>query len=384
MSARQSFYVSYSGLSARDESVQPPSIVVNELLEEIKVVSVGTDIESRWITRHASQPFSRRYFEGAPSLFTYASEMTPDHLAGPGAPVPLFKQALPMNALSQVSTARLIEFFVNPARTLLRDELNITLDHSDGMLPIKEPMWPNYRAMRKLVEQAVSSQIGGEEKSRFQMRAKLGGMLAAGSAGDLALDTAWASAERLCRAMVKIVGDNIFESVTAVHQVDDCTISGVLENITPAGQIFWSVDGATPWNLIRAWCQHLLLNILEDSPTRCSFLIGSEEIVRFSPIDDTSEHLSVWVALYQQGRTRPLPFFPRSALKFVEGNEASLKPAYDIWLGADYSKSRGEAEDPYFALAFRDNIEHALDGEFEKLAPLIFRPMVNAMKVVTA
>ena len=289
-----------------------------------------------------------------------------------------------MNALSQVSTARLIEFFVNPARTLLRDELNITLDHSDGMLPIKEPMWPDYRAMRKLVEQAVSSQISGEEKSRFQTRAKLGGMLAAGSAGDLALDTAWASAERLCRAMVKIVGDNIFESVTAVHQVDDCTISGVLENITPAGQIFWSVDGPTPWNLIRAWWQHLLLNILEDSPTRCSFLIGSEEIVRFSPIDDASENLGVWVALYQQGRTRPLPIFPRRALKFVEGNEASLKPAYDIWLGADYSKSRGEAEDPYFALAFRDNIEHALDGEFEKLAPLIFRPMMNAMKVVTA
>jgi exodeoxyribonuclease V gamma subunit len=182
---------------------------------------------------------------------------------------------------------------------------------------------------------------------------------------------------------VKIVGDEPFESVTAVHQVDDCTITGVLEKITPAGQILWSVDGATPWNLIRAWCQHLLLNAQDDAPTRCSFLIGPEAIVRFSPIDDASENLSVWASQYQQGRTRPLPFFPRSALKFVEGNEASLKPAYEIWLGADYSKSRGEAEDPYFALAFRDNIEQALDGEFEKLAPLIFRPMVNAMKVVT-
>ena len=383
MSARESFYVSYSGLSARDESMQPPSIVVNELLEEIKAVSAGADIESRWITRHASQPFSRRYFEGVPALFTYANELTPVHPEAAGARMPLFKQSLSTNALSEVSTARLIEFFVNPARSLLRDDLNITLDRSDGMLPIKEPMWPDYRAMRKLVEQALSSQISEEEKSRFQTRARLGGMLAAGSAGELALDTAWASAERLCRAIVKIVGDEPFESVTAVHQVDDCTITGVLEKITPAGQILWSVDGATPWNLIRAWCQHLLLNAQDDAPTRCSFLIGPEAIVRFSPIDDASENLSVWASQYQQGRTRPLPFFPRSALKFVEGNEASLKPAYEIWLGADYSKSRGEAEDPYFALAFRDNIEHALDGEFEKLAPLIFRPMVNAMKVVT-
>jgi hypothetical protein len=37
-------------------------------------------------------------------------------------------------------------------------------------------------------------------------------------------------------------------------------------------------------------------------------------------------------------------------------------------MGSDFAPTQGESSDPYFALAFRDRLEQALDEEFESLA----------------
>jgi len=73
LSARQVLYVSWSGRSVRDNSEQPPSVLVSQLKGEIDLLW-GKDTAQRLTTVHPLQPFSRAYFEKGSALQTYAKE----------------------------------------------------------------------------------------------------------------------------------------------------------------------------------------------------------------------------------------------------------------------------------------------------------------------
>ncbi|WP_300708106.1 exodeoxyribonuclease V subunit gamma [Limnohabitans sp.] len=73
LSARRVLYVSWSGRSVRDNSEQPPSVLVSQLRDEIDALW-GTGSAKRLTTVHPLQPFSRTYFEEGSALHTYARE----------------------------------------------------------------------------------------------------------------------------------------------------------------------------------------------------------------------------------------------------------------------------------------------------------------------
>ena len=65
LSARRLFYVSWCGRSVRDNSEQPPSVLVSQLRDYLNV-GWGQKVVSDRTTHHPLQPFSRRYFETGP------------------------------------------------------------------------------------------------------------------------------------------------------------------------------------------------------------------------------------------------------------------------------------------------------------------------------
>jgi exodeoxyribonuclease V gamma subunit len=73
LSARQVLYVSWSGRSVRDNSEQPPSVLVSQLRDEIDLLW-GKGTAERQTTVHPLQAFSRTYFEEGSGLQTYAKE----------------------------------------------------------------------------------------------------------------------------------------------------------------------------------------------------------------------------------------------------------------------------------------------------------------------
>ena len=72
LSARRRLVVSWTGHSVRDNTEQPPSVLVSQLRDYIAAVW-GPQAVAERTTAHPLQPFSRRYFEGG-SLHTYARE----------------------------------------------------------------------------------------------------------------------------------------------------------------------------------------------------------------------------------------------------------------------------------------------------------------------
>ncbi|HET9664264.1 MAG TPA: hypothetical protein VFP00_08545, partial [Burkholderiales bacterium] len=79
--------------------------------------------------------------------------------------------------------------------------------------------------------------------------------------------------------------------------------------------------------------------------------------------------------LYWEGLSRPLPLFPKSAKAYIEKN-AAIEAARKEWEFHDHK--HGEGEDPYYRLAFHGC--DPLDAEFERLALMVFGPMMQAMR----
>jgi len=73
LSARQVLYVSWSGHSVRDNSAQPPSVLVSQLRDEIDLLW-GQGTSQGLSTAHPLQPFGRAYFEEGGQLQSYAHE----------------------------------------------------------------------------------------------------------------------------------------------------------------------------------------------------------------------------------------------------------------------------------------------------------------------
>ncbi len=77
LAARDKLYVSWAGRNVRDNSEQPPSVLVSQLRDYLQR---GWSLELRQLTtEHPLQPFSRRYFEEG-GLFTWAREWYGAHV----------------------------------------------------------------------------------------------------------------------------------------------------------------------------------------------------------------------------------------------------------------------------------------------------------------
>ncbi|MBB3221473.1 exodeoxyribonuclease V subunit gamma [Pseudoduganella umbonata] len=85
LAARDVLYVSWCGRNARDNSEQPPSVLVAQLLDYLKA-GWHLDLHERTV-EHALQPFSRRYFEEG-GLLTYAAEWRSAHAPVSHEPAP--------------------------------------------------------------------------------------------------------------------------------------------------------------------------------------------------------------------------------------------------------------------------------------------------------
>ena len=371
-SARSALYISYTGASARDDSVRPPSIVVSELLEEIDALSGDCKRSQALTVHHPLQPFSRRYFDGAAGLFSFAGEMVPP-AAGPGRQTPpLFETVLDPPEPGDLPLAWLVDFLANPARALLKGRLNVSLEAGAALVPTREPMMLDARRRRTLAREALHAQLSEEKASVFTERVRLGGSLPSGTPGDLAAERAWTEAAPVRAHLAPLLEAGSPGAVSVETGVAGWRLNGVLENVGPEGQVLWSVDSLSPWVMLRAWCAHLLLNTDASVPSHHTHLVDAEGVVSFPPEDDAAAKLNDLVDLYCEGLCRPLPFFPRSAWEYVSAPRTPLGSAYRTWAGSQHGPAQGESADPFFALAFRDRLDTALDSEFESLASLVF------------
>lgn len=384
VSARDALYISYVGRSASDGTPRAPSVVVSELLDDVRRrFRLGRDFP----VEHPLHDWSPRCFDGSdPQLFSYSPDALAAARAARGdaaAPARLFLgKALPQPEPDPAGLRLedLLAFYRSPARFLLERRLEISLEERVVEIETREPFavsgLDRYRLQSDLLERCLAG--ADPQEARAALRA--GGGLPHGTAGELELE--WLEAEVL--EFLRLHGDELRPETRATVPIDVAVAStrlvGSLE-LWDGRLLRYRFAAAKAHDRLGLWIRHLAAFRagVAAGPSR---LLASDGATTLEPPADTSA-LDDLVRWYQEGLCLPLPFFPRTSLAFAEtlaarGDEsAAMAAARKAWLPDDeWNRGRGEAEEPSIRQLFAAS--DPLREPFRRLATGVYGPMLGS------
>ncbi|HTT07994.1 MAG TPA: exodeoxyribonuclease V subunit gamma [Gammaproteobacteria bacterium] len=378
LAARECLYISYVGSDQHTDESLPPSVLVSELLDVLRTgftVNGEPADEQHFVTRHPLQAFSRRYFDGRDRrLYSYRAELcVPPAPADTLARPPLLTSILPLKdgEWRELTLRDLVSFFRNPARFLLTRRLGIDLRETTGELAGDEPFaFENY-ADNGMRQRLTDLLLAGHAPAELRTAGESLGTLPHGQVGERLFLAESRAAMRFAANLRRRLKPA--ETLALDLEIGGVRLTGAMAGVTDGGlQRYLARDKTHPALQLECWVQHLALNVSRAGSGSEIYLLDDE--IRLRPVSDPGKLLKDLLALFREGLTRPLHFFPRSALEYiavVEKGGDGLDAARRTWEGDEYRK--GECEDAHYRLAFGDT--DPLDAEFETLARCVCEPL---------
>jgi exodeoxyribonuclease V gamma subunit len=361
LSARDRFLVTYVGHGIHDNAEYPPSVVVSELLDTLDesfVLGKGSARE-RVVVHHPLQPFSRRYFakDGDPRLFSYdsafyegAARLGEERVERPA----FLARPLSQGETSPraVSVEELARFFENPARGFVRRRLGLWIDDEVRAVDFRDPLEPDALERWNVAKELIACQVRDErsaEVARVATALRASGRVPHGSPGEVFLGELRETASRIAAVVRPIAAVNRLEPLVVDAMVADTRIGGVLRNLWPAAQVFYSYSKIAARHEMAPWIRHLVLCLGEgDGGPRTTRLVGRKQndgvcsvVFRDVPAAEAKQILTKLLHIYWVGQTMPLAFFPNAARAYVNALDKGEAEALE---SARYQFSEG-----YFA-----------------------------------
>lgn len=404
LSARRVFYVSWCGHSVRDNSEQPPSVLVSQLRDYLHA-GWGEDVVPARTTRHPLQPFSRRYFETDSPLLTYAREWRAAHAAQPnGEPTVIQPLAIfTPDPNVPVTLNQLSNFLRKPVKAFFRQRLLVAFDEEQEENADDEcftvDALEEYGLIRDLLASASAETDPAQSQAcvtRSLARLRKAGELPLQGLGDLkqqALEVilttllqAW-RAQEACfpeaaeRQSVRLqAGEVVLEDwIDHLRQGEVIGMSTAWLELDP-GKLLQTAKKpfARADKLLGPWVRSLA--IAASGVAAQGVLVGRDGVIEISPMpqDEAKNTLSLLLTLWQSGMNAPLPLPPKTALAWLtDKNPASQYEGGYL--------QRGDVEEPCMARIFPDYEALTADGRFEVLAEGVYRPLLAwATQHVTA
>lgn len=409
LSARQVFYVSWCGHSVRDNSEQPPSVLVSQLRDYLSA-GWGKEVVCRRTTQHPLQPFSRRCFEQGSPLYTFAREWRLAH-ASPmqvqGADYPL----LPTEAMTPfvpspnapLTISQLTQFLRNPVKAFFRHRLQVVFDETQEESCDDESFGSDglqqYGLLGQLLSTATAQPDAAQDQTCVaQSLAKLrkSGVLPLKVFGDLeqrdlqetlvTMLAAWRIEQTrfplsASRQSVRIEQDGVILEDWIDHlRASDRKLESVGRETLGSSLAWLELQPskllvkvrrdyfARPEKLLGAWVRTLAVAV--SGTPACGILVGRDGVVEIPPFpkEKAEETLKSLLQLWLAGMHAPLPLPPRTALALVAQQDTATE-----YEGGHMS--RGEVQDACLARMYPDYGALVADGRFETLAEAIYAPL---------
>ena len=415
LSARRLLYVSWAGRSARDNTEQPPSVLVSQLRDYLvaawpPALADPTDPANRQpadevlrqrSTVHPLQPFSRRYFEGG-HLFTHAREWRAAHLpatlAGAEAPLPPFDAARISLAIEP-----LVRFLRNPVKAFFKTRLDVVFDEADDAIDDDEAF-----ALQGLDAYAALAQLLAAASAALATAAGGGGLASAEAvlkqalarlqgAGRLPIGHLGAqAADGLCQAALPMLAQ-WQATLQALPQVlppqplrfehAGLALADWLSGLRSAGGVpvwpSWTASRlllakpargqplVRPERLIEAWVRGLAAAACGEPAG--AVIVGADATVTLQPLapEAAQTQLRGLIGAWQAGMAAALPVAARTALAWA-ASPASAEAVYDGGFDAD-----GEGREPCLARIYPDFAALSEDGRFAALAEQLYAPLLS-------
>jgi len=391
LSAREIFYLSYCGRSIKDNSVQPPSVVVSELLDYIDSCfpadEQGKFYSDRIITEHRLQPFSVEYFRQGGKLFSYSKENFNALLASMkkrdkeefiSSEIPLDQE------LTSLSLGDLMRFWSNPSRYFLRERLGLYLDDEEGMVKDIEPFALKGLEKYNVDQSLVKAILGGKSVENLKEAFQASGCFPLGEWGEALFKQRVEYAEEFCKIVEPFLSEGIID-VNIDISVGGINLVGQVAAVRGRGALRYRAAEIKSKDYLSGWIEHLALSVAMPGSVASSSLIGrngeKNKEVLFAHITNPGKILTELVNIYKQGIIRNIKFFPETSQEYSKKalddkkSKNAINDAQKKWYGSEWHK--GEASDPYVKRIYDD--EEPLDKEFQDLALRVWGPILASI-----
>lgn len=392
ISARLCLYISYTGQDIRDNNPLPPSVFVSELLDYLQqsfAFDNGGQLCERLPVKHPLQPFHARYFEPHGGLFSYdvTMESAARQRCKPGSqPGNLLRSPLPQpgEEWRELELDRLIAFYTNPVRFLLRERLGVLLEYRESELETRDPFELDYFELDRLGGRLLLAQLEHGETDRLLAIERAAGRLPHGYAGERLFQQLVQSISPLLNKLKSIDKTQSKESVKFVFEHNGLTLSGTLPAIPLYPILGYSYQPLPAYRLLGLWIGHLARTLaLGANGAWESHWLSGEGLIRLPPVAHASPLLGELLDLYWEGLSKPLHLFPKSSREYTYwrlcGKEPddALAKARSKWLGGYYGN--GEWVNAYYQLAFPNG--DVLDPLFQTQSDRVFEPLLTVMEI---
>ena len=396
LAARDRLYISWVGRNVRDNSEQPPSVLVSQLRDYLQA---GWQLHlAERTTEHALQPFSRKYFE-AGGLLTYAGEWRAAHVDGDGAlagysdPLPPFE----LDPGYRLKLGELASFMRQPVKYFFRRRLSVVFADENQLGDDEEPFTLD-ALERYLLEDALLDADGEPEQPEpasvrrdLTLRAaRLAreGRLPIGLVGKqwqrqlvealLPVRTAWLA---LCVQFAQPAAKRAVTIDCGALWLDDW-----LDQLRSDGQqSVWLMQMSSKVldkkgqprgdKLIAMWLRQLAVAALDQEPVT-GYLVARDAVVSMRPLAPAAATAALRevVLFWRQGMDQPLPTACKTALALLQ--QGDPRATYD---GDDFERS-GERDDLCLARVWPEYALLAAEEAWPDCAAGLYGPLLEWLR----
>lgn len=401
LSAQQTLYISYVGRSIQDNTERVPSVLVSELMEychqnyclsgdeALPVDESGDNLLNALVNTHAMVPFSPSAFQGMHA--SYAKEWIPAALTqssqSQGYVRRDFNRALDDYLLGatfplELDLVELQRFWRLPVQYFFNRRLKVTFEPPLPVMEDDEPFvlggLESYQMRDELLETLLETTLMQPEKTtevlkHFMSQQRAQGKLPVGAFGDIEFETNRVQAEELVDKLAFLSGapqddleiDLTFDSLFERNEGEEKNVrlTGWLTQCYQSGLIRYRSGKIRSQDYLAAWIDHLAMSA--SGHAKKTHIIGYDRKegalhLIYPEIADAQyakQLLTELVRLFFEGMTKPLPYFPKTALacveagfsrgQWVDDEEKSLKKMADAF--NDGFMSPGEGNNAYIS-----------------------------------
>jgi exodeoxyribonuclease V gamma subunit len=429
LSARQVLYVSWSGRSVRDNSEQPPSVLVSQLRDEIDLLW-GKGTAQRLTTVHPLQSFSRNYFEEGSGLQTYAKEWRAAQNAPSVGAVSDREASSPVGAVSDrealaekpsrsetaptgasidwlpplesalgvpvITLTQLTRFLRKPVGAFFRERLQVHLEDERSELHDEELFGLAGLDLYQLIDhelQHVPTELSADtlpaHVQQVVRRLRQAGALPLAGVGMLAaehlkarfqamLGTALHERQAYPDAAERLLVDWAHPQVALQDALGDVLVGegGQMSlhlRASDLANLKSKTPQALPDKLIDIWLLSLAAAAM-DQPLKC-VVVGRNAVLRMAEPEPEAARaqLTELLAVWAEGMRWPLPLPTGVALQWLKDpeNPNALADAYE---GSDFKRAEKD-KDPALARTYPTVEDLLATGAFDRLAQTVYAPL---------
>jgi exodeoxyribonuclease V gamma subunit len=310
LSAQKYLYVSYIGRSAKDNTLMPPSVLIDELIDYIQsgVADENIKVKETVVTTHPLHGFSHKYYLQDQRLYNYLAETATitnhTEVSKTATTEPL--------TFEEVSIDSFISFFKNPFKAYYNNVLRIRYEQDNVLLPETEVFELDGLQSWQMKQDLLFSDF--DELSQYRNKGVATGSLPLKNMADWVLANTEEAVSPLKNLVTDCIGDFAEESMHIELEVSQTLLKGKLSRIYDGKLVFISFSKNESKYLLDAYIRYLIA-IAAGNPLDLYYISSARNKVY--KVDESRRSrksalktLLKLVNLYKLGHEEILVFYP--------------------------------------------------------------------------